>query len=60
MSRKHYEAIAEIIHTQIKKATTTDAYSTAEAIARNYARIAALDNPRFNTVRFLAACGIAS
>lgn len=60
MSKKHFIAITEVIRKQIEAAVTNTAYSAAEAIARDFARIVASDNPRFDTQRFLRACGINS
>ena len=47
MTKKHYEAIAEIVMTYRK-----------EAIPEKLADYFAQDNPRFNRDMFLAACGI--
>lgn len=65
MTRKHFEAVASAIRTQMDNAAglyNEDCREAATivviAIARDFARIAANDNPRFDTRRFLSACGI--
>lgn len=65
MSRKHFEAIAAAIRTQLDNANGESNEFSREAatvavvrIAHALAGIAANDNPRFDTRRFLAACGI--
>lgn len=69
MSRKHFTAVAAAIKTQIDEAqlpsiTELDniarksAFQATVRIAQEFARIAASDNPRFDTQRFLRACGI--
>lgn len=49
MTRKHFEAIARIL------AASSDRQVTARALCDVFAEI----NPRFDAVRFLAACGVA-
>lgn len=68
MTRKHFEAIAAAIKSQLdnsvapgqtKVSQHTLGYRAGiEAAAFQFARIAASDNPRFDTLRFLSACGI--
>lgn len=70
MSRKHFEAVAAAIRTQLDNAVapgqatvsqhTTGYCSGIEAAARAFAGVAVNDNPRFDTRRFLTACGINS
>lgn len=65
MTRKPFEAVAAAIRTQMDNAAGLSneacreaAAIAAVAIARDFARIAANDNPRFDAQRFLRACGI--
>lgn len=60
MTRKHFEAIAAKIKARLATIDYGDeaAYYIAVSIAKDFADVAANDNPRFDTHRFLAACGI--
>lgn len=56
MSRKHYRKMAEIIRNMTTGDAATDAalHRMAEELCIMFAQ----DNPRFNRIKFLAACGI--
>ena len=63
MSKKHYVAIAEIIRQERETVESDDKIlcgmeNTSRALAWNLANYFASENPRFDTVRFLKACGI--
>jgi hypothetical protein len=68
MTKKHFNAIAAAIRTAREDACAgrsgyapehVDAAMLATArIARDIAAVCADDNPRFDRVRFLAACGL--
>jgi hypothetical protein len=59
MSRKDYEAIAAMLRQHIVGGITADEQATARAIAGNLAGHFAQDNARFDSERFLTACGVA-
>lgn len=56
MTKKHYEAIANIIVSQYDNANIND-YGRYR-IACELADYFASDNPRFDRARFLEACGV--
>lgn len=63
MTKKHYEAIAKVIKQNLppENCFTTNAsiaYSTLTTIAEELAELFAQDNPRFQRIKFLVACGI--
>jgi hypothetical protein len=55
MTRKDYQLIAEILNYSLDAIIDDMAL---EALASNFADELALDNPRFDRARFLAACGV--
>jgi hypothetical protein len=66
MSKKDYIAIAKTIkaqaeginaRTDLSQEQTVAKMDTLEATARNLAQIFGEGNPRFDTARFLTACG---
>lgn len=57
MSRKDYQAFADMIRSQLERATCDDARKMLREIAGDMTRVFACDNPRFSTDRFLTACG---
>lgn len=65
MTKKHFEAVAAAIKKQFDNAqgltnefARNSATTVVYSIAQDFARIAASDNPRFDTQRFLRACSI--
>lgn len=56
MTRKHYIALAQAIHSAVERHPEAKAcaYDMAQAIATALAG----DNPRFNRSKFLKACGV--
>lgn len=54
MSRKDYQAVAAAV------AATGGDYATREEMACRLAAVFASENPRFDSGRFLAACGFGS
>lgn len=68
LSRKHYEAVAEVIKSNIDAATDFDLGTEhdegyvhgCEWVARDLANYFAADNERFDRARFLAAAGVES
>lgn len=51
MTKKNYELIARVLHESIRVGGEQQiAYDLADAFAE--------ENPRFNTARFLKACGL--
>lgn len=59
MSKKDYSAIAETIRQQIDNHPDSHRIPL-EVLAKNLCRIFLADNPRFDSRRFLSACGIQS
>ena len=61
MTKKDFIAVAEIIHeysnTQVNQDFDNGAKFAANRIARELAKVFKQQNPRFDTARFLAACG---
>ena len=55
MTRKDYNLIAEVLRDSLDLIVDDLAL---EALASNFADELALDNPRFDRARFLAACGV--
>ena len=59
MTRKHFEAIARVLRTEMRDMTVTvGERMVVERIARDLAEQFAEENPRFDTERFLAASGV--
>lgn len=67
MSRKHYEAVAEMIaevvadtpaHSDPEGFIATGRMQATRSIARGLASMFGEDNPRFDRQRFLDACGL--
>ncbi len=63
LSRKHYEAIADIIHDECHVAGPSAAFdagrlTAGEDIALGLAALFQDDNPNFNNQRFFEACGV--
>ena len=56
LTRKHFEAIAEIIRTD--KGFYDDGENMRQLIARELAGLCAQENPRFDYGRFLDACDV--
>jgi hypothetical protein len=59
MTRKDYVAIAEILANYHREGMVHQA-DLIDAIAADFARLLANDNPRFDRERFLAASGVQS
>lgn len=57
MTKKDFEAIAAAIRAAT---ATTQELSAMEIVAEKIAAYCASTNPRFDTARFLAACGVAA
>ena len=55
MTRKDYQLIAEVLNYSLDAIIDDMAL---KALASNFADELALDNPRFDRARFLAACGV--
>lgn len=53
LTRKHFQAIADCI----KQAQARDDHAIALQIALNLCAVFKAENPAFDRVRFLAACG---
>jgi Fe-S-cluster formation regulator IscX/YfhJ len=58
MTKKHYEAIAQVINDEIRPYSPEAVQSTTYNVINNLADYFADDNPKFNRERFLEACGI--
>lgn len=62
MTKKHFEAIAAIIKAQYDSASKRrdgwEACQTIEHTADNLAEYFASQNPRFDELKFLQACGV--
>lgn len=62
MSKKDYELIAEVIQDAMEMRDTTMSLHpqtvTIKYIAKRLATALALDNEKFDTSRFLTACGV--
>jgi len=59
MTKKHFEAIAAIFHTQMSNPTIPhESRVTLIATAQMQADYFAAENPRFDRARFLKACGL--
>lgn len=58
MTRKHYQAIAKTIHSNLERSTTGEAYRL-HTLALELAVVFANENPRFDRDRFMLACGFA-
>lgn len=56
MTKKHFEAIAEIIRSD--KGMYSNAEDMRDLIARELASFCAQENPWFNRSRFLRACDV--
>jgi hypothetical protein len=57
MTRKDYQAIAEVISTLADKYQFDDGRYIVSEIASDLAEVLQNDNPRFDRQRFLDACG---
>ena len=58
MTKKHYEAIAGILRYHLETYDVVTSYPEMVKIAESLAGYFESDNPRFDRVRFLKACGI--
>lgn len=60
MTKKDFIAVAKIIRElgQLNRDFDDEAKFTANRIARELAKVFKQQNPRFDTVRFLEACGV--
>lgn len=69
MTRKHFEAVAASFRIQLDNVVApghpnfheeraAGARAAIIGCAESFARVAANDNPRFDTRRFLSACGV--
>ena len=62
MSRKNYEAIAAAIKIEVNIAdamvTKSVRMDAIRGVAVEISRVCFSDNPRFDTAKFLAACGV--
>lgn len=59
MSRKHFEAIAAAIANNRGTDDPPMVRKALDDVAQDLAAVFAADNPRFDSARFLAACGVA-
>lgn len=57
MTRKDYQAIAEVISTLADKYQFDDGRYIVSEVASDLAEVLQNDNPRFDRQRFLDACG---
>ena len=57
MSRKHYDAIATAISKALDDHAADHCRDVGRTIATNMAMVMKADNPRFDTDRWMAACG---
>lgn len=57
MSRKHFVALAETLR-EHRPSEGVDALIRWERLCRDIALVCKRDNPRFQTERFLTACGV--
>lgn len=60
MSRKHFELIAQTFADELASATDYIERLTVRRMATRMARELKATNPRFDTDRFLTACGLES
>ena len=60
MTKKHYEALARILSSQMCDAEMETCQHTVRLITRDIADYLATENPRFDRSRFLKACGLES
>jgi len=58
MSRKHYEAIAKVFAGDYATAANDGERRKVVGIALSLSDVFQQDNPRFDRVRFLQACGL--
>ncbi len=58
MTKKNYVAIAYIIKMQVDASPNKNGHSYHYEIAHELGLYFALDNPRFDLMRFLIACGV--
>jgi len=58
MTRKDFELIAKVIANFPRIDYATE--STLEEIAEDFATALSKENPRFDTARFLKACGVSA
>lgn len=63
MSKKDYVAVAAAIKNELDRNAVVDRFgaefTVTKEISESLAKVFAADNPRFNRVVFLAACGVA-
>lgn len=57
MSRKDYELIAKEFRTVVQASRSAVEVLVLRMMAKRLAKAFAMDNPRFDTDRFLSACG---
>lgn len=57
MTRKDYVAIAEAIKSETDEWSSRDQANAVYFVAKRLARVFQRDNTRFETDRFMAACG---
>jgi hypothetical protein len=55
MTKKHFNALAEILREAHNEAKTTETLATVERIAADIARFCRTQNSNFDTARFIAA-----
>lgn len=60
MTRKHFEAIAAAIVKNCGEGQPPSVRLALDGTAKDLAAIFADENPRFDSARFLAACGVES
>lgn len=58
MTRKHFVAVAAIIKAQVEATTSPEAQASLRAVAVELAREFRSENPRFDSFRFITACGV--
>lgn len=58
MSRKHYERIAEVFAGDYASCNTTDERRKVVGLALSLSDVFQQDNPAFDRIRFLKACGL--
>ena len=60
MTRKHYEILAAALMRSFSQATEESIRDALEELACDLSGELEKDNPKFNTQRFLKACGVMS
>lgn len=58
MTRRDYQLIADAVRAQMTDYERPNWNAALSGFARDYAARAVVDNPRFDAVKFYAACGL--